>query len=134
MELEVAPLDLVTLVRLHALGAEFHGVIARLLKGASQEEILRERARVLRIVAALMGGDMATLARRVWERLRELRRTWRWATIDLETVDGALLALLLLSRGKVPHRTTLLRALEAPPLPSAFVSNAALEENVSTGE
>ena len=110
-----APLDLIILVKLHALGVEYRGVVARLLKAAKRDEILRERARALRIAAALMGGDMATLPRRITQRMGELRHSYRWRSIDLETVDGVIAALLLLSRGKVFQRTTLMDALEARP-------------------
>lgn len=109
-------LDYVALVKLWNTCAwvGVRDVIALILRGASLRARLRERTRVLELVAALMPGDPRTLARRIFERSQMLARKLDLQPIDIATADGAIRALLILNSGQPFSRPTLVRALERP--------------------
>lgn len=89
------------MVRAHNAGPDFAPLIAAMLEAAGARQRVRERAKYVRIAAALAGGDDRSLASRLWRRMRELARLpLAVVPIDLATTDGALRAALLVNKGK----------------------------------
>lgn len=106
-------LDPPALVRLHCLGE--HAVIERLLGTATLAERVCARDHWIRHAGVLLGGQPRRTASQLHTRMRSLARrsraTLEVTPIDVASVDGALLAALLVEGWVCPHRTTVCRAL-----------------------
>lgn len=107
---DIKALSATDLIRLHNTG--FGHVVQWLIASAGPFWRRTWRAEFVRHAGALVGGDPRTLPRRLWERLRALgRRPPSVAALDLATTDGAIMAVLLVNFGVVPHRTSIGRDL-----------------------
>lgn len=105
-----ATYDGALLVRVMNAGPEFGPVVARVVASSTPVERALERARFVRIAAALLGGDRRTLPRRLAAAARRAASVPPLVPIDVSSVSGALRAMLLVN-GRVPSRQTIGRDL-----------------------